>query len=64
MGETKIFKEYLKCEIDNFEKFKCVKLDKMFGILYIHSRRSSYLCIIMTLDSPQENKTQIKSVTE
>lgn len=64
MGEAKIFKEYLKCEVDNFEEFKCVKLDKMFGILYIHSCRSSYLCITMTLDSPQENKTLIKSVTE
>ena len=35
MGEAKIFKEYLKGEIENFEEFKWVKLDEMLGILYM-----------------------------
>ena len=43
MGEAKIFKEYLKGEIENFKEFydKWVKLDKILGILYMALRRSS-----------------------
>jgi hypothetical protein len=41
MGEAKIFKEYLKGEIENFEEFKWVKLHEMLDILYMALRRSS-----------------------
>lgn len=34
MGESKIFKEHIKGGIDNFEKFKFVKLGDMLGKLY------------------------------
>lgn len=45
LGEAKIFKEYLKGEIDNFETFKCVKIDEMLGILNIALHRSSLFVI-------------------
>lgn len=41
MGEAKIFKEYLKGDIDEHEEFKWIKLDDMFGNLYMDYRRSS-----------------------
>lgn len=31
MSEAKHFKEYLKCDINNFNEFKGVQLEKMFS---------------------------------
>lgn len=31
MSEAKTFKEYLKCDINKFDEFKGVQLEKMFS---------------------------------
>lgn len=42
MCETKTsFKDFWNGEIENFEKFKLVKLVEMLGYLYMYSRRTS-----------------------
>lgn len=61
--KAKISKEYIKVEIDNFDEFEKVNLDKMFDSLWVCVDHR-VLRIIISLDNPRENKTPFRFVID